>query len=462
MYDKMRMTKEAIRLCIKRKDLCDNPELNERVYLHNKGFVEIRNLEKYTQLRDLFIEGNELTKIENLDAQKRLRHLNLQKNKLERIENLDCCPELKYLDVSSNNISKIDDLSRIGRLESLVMKKNKLSKPDSIRNVVHIKRLRELDLSNNKINCSLEGILEILSQCKSLKILSLKGNPISKIKNYRKLVISRCLKLTQLDGNPICKEERRRCTSWGKVIMNGGSFDEADAANRQELNKIRSEQSQANAQQRSLHHGRDDISTSSKTIGSSVLESIKKAFGFIDSSRHASSNISWSSHRYLDHTHSHDLDIVHDKRLSMKKELEQVRYIVESQRLEIHHLKEQLGEQQLREEVGVKGSVVSPNHDAGRIEDSERDMSYSFIKNQEMAEMAKLGLMAGLSQSQPANQAEICTDVDFFATNGSKSSLPATQKQYNRSSTLVSMPGVQEFDPFSIFPPVPPPRNASM
>jgi len=36
---KMRMTRESIRLCIKRKELIDNPEQNERLYLNKKGFT---------------------------------------------------------------------------------------------------------------------------------------------------------------------------------------------------------------------------------------------------------------------------------------------------------------------------------------------------------------------------------------------------------------------------------------
>ena len=79
---KMRMTRESIRLCIKRKELYDNPELNERLYLNHKGFTEIRNLEKYTQLVALFLDSNALTKIDKLDAQTCLQILHLQNNKI--------------------------------------------------------------------------------------------------------------------------------------------------------------------------------------------------------------------------------------------------------------------------------------------------------------------------------------------------------------------------------------------
>lgn len=349
----------------------------------------------------------------------------------ETIENLDCCLELKYLDISSNDISKIDNLSTLQSLESLIMKQNRLSKPDSIRNVIYMKKLRELDLSTNKINCLPEVILEILSQCKSLRVLSLKGNPIAKTKHYRKLIISRCKKLTHLDGNSICKEERRRCTAWGKVVTDGGSFDEADGADRQELNRIKTEESEANALRRS-RHGSDDGSTSSKNISSSVIEGIKKAFGLTDSSRQPSSNISWSSRMNLDASHGSDQvsGSLHDKRKSMKKELEQVKGIVESQRVEIHQLKEQLD--QIESNEGAKQRS---------IEDSERDTSYSFIENEQLAKKA-------------ANATPILSDlqdVDFFAAPNN-----GTQQQHiNRSSSMVS-------NPFAIFPPAPPPRNVSM
>ena len=76
------MTKDSIRLCIKRKELYDNPELNERLYLHHKGFTEIRNLENFTHLESLFLEANALTKIENIANKRHLQSLYLQNNKL--------------------------------------------------------------------------------------------------------------------------------------------------------------------------------------------------------------------------------------------------------------------------------------------------------------------------------------------------------------------------------------------
>ena len=369
-------------------------------------------------------------------------HQRLNYNIIERIENLDCCKELRYLDISSNSITKIENLSSLQHLETLIIKQNQLSKPDSIRNVIHMKRLRELDMSSNKINCSPEGILEILSQCKALRILSLKGNAIAKSnKHYRKMVVSRCKKLTKLDGVDICKEERRRCNSWGAVVTNGGSFDEADEASRQELNNILSEKSEANVLRRSAHgvaaHGSDDGSTN---IGSTVMEGIKKAFGLVDTSRQPSSNISWSggtSRRNIDLSYDGGDD-------ALKQELDYLSGIVESQRQEISHLKEQLGKKQSQQsstkEVAGNNSSIQDILSS----DSEFDTSYSTKQNQEIAEKASLGVVRDMQQSIQG----------FFVGTSSMQ-----QQNSNRSSSMVVN---GEYDPFSIMPPLPPPRHSSM
>ncbi|KAL7532794.1 hypothetical protein ACHAXR_004854 [Thalassiosira sp. AJA248-18] len=440
----MMMTKEAIRLCIKRKDF--DPVEIKRLYLHHKGFMEIRNLSSFTHVTHLFLEGNALTTINKLNAQKRLQSLYLQKNKLERIENLDCCLELKYLDVSNNLISMIDDLSRVLSLESLIVSQNLLSKPDSIQNVVYMKNLRELDLSKNKINCTPESILEILSKCKSLRILSLKGNPIAKTKHYRKLVISRCRKLTHLDGNPICKEERRRCNTWGKVVMNGGSYDEADEAGRQELEQIKFEKSEANALRRSLHGlGSDDGSTGSnksKSISASVIENLKRTFGLIESDRAPSSYIDLNSKRL--------------SKAELFSELEKVRSIVQSQRSEIIQLKEELG--QKPSEEGVEETLLMLNSilDAGHTitDDSERDTPYSHAQNEQLAKKASLKELQQLSADvQRSNVQQVTTVADV---KGNSFGVNA-QKPNNRSLMCA---GLEDFDTFSIMPPAPPPRHA--
>ena len=199
---------------------------------------------------------------------------------------MNCLTNLKYLNLAQNAISKIEELESLTCLETLIISQNEISMTEFVKNLSLIPKLRELDLSMNKINCNPESILCILADCRSLRILSLQGNPFvcnKKMPHYRSLVISHCKKLSQLDGRRICSEERRRCNAWGEVVLNGGTFDEANEADRQELIKIRLERSQKNAERRSsLSQSRLSSSSSSdrsSSIGSSVLESVKRTFG---------------------------------------------------------------------------------------------------------------------------------------------------------------------------------------
>jgi Leucine-rich repeat (LRR) protein len=207
-------------------------------------------------------------------------------------------PELKVLDLSQNAVSQIDDLSYCANLETLNVNRNELSTVKSIKNVVLIPKLRALDLSSNKLGGEYAGFLELLSQCSHLKDLSLKGNPITKtMPHYRRMVVSKCPGLKSLDGKAICKEERRRCNAWGAVVANGGTFDDANEADRAELNKILTEISKKNASKRATSNhriSREAPSSAtpwqgqmsldaglSKAIGEGIATAAKKAFEYI-------------------------------------------------------------------------------------------------------------------------------------------------------------------------------------
>lgn len=71
----MQMTRQVLLDLCKEHKLYRTPALNDKLYLNFKGFTRIENLEEYTDLRALFLEGNALDSLEGLSALKELRCL---------------------------------------------------------------------------------------------------------------------------------------------------------------------------------------------------------------------------------------------------------------------------------------------------------------------------------------------------------------------------------------------------
>jgi dynein assembly factor 1 len=105
------MSLEEIRLSCLENNGYETPELNDKLYLHFRGFKQIANLDAYTGCKALWLDSNGLEVIENLDNLKELRCLYLSKNLINTIQGLDSLQQLVLLDLSNNRVTKIDGLA---------------------------------------------------------------------------------------------------------------------------------------------------------------------------------------------------------------------------------------------------------------------------------------------------------------------------------------------------------------
>ena len=118
------MTLGYIKQLCKEQKLYQTPELNDKLYLHFKGFAKIENLNEYTGLKTLWLESNAISKIENLDNLTGLKCLFLHQNCISKIENLDQLKELDTLNLSNNLLKKIENLETLKTLSTLQVSHN--------------------------------------------------------------------------------------------------------------------------------------------------------------------------------------------------------------------------------------------------------------------------------------------------------------------------------------------------
>lgn len=210
------------------------PHLNKNCYLHFSGFHKIENLDRFINLRVLYLEGNRIEKIENLNKLNSLACLYLQNNYLSKIENLQDNTNLVILNLSGNKIKKIENISCLPKLENFYIEKNEIKTPEDIQDITECKSLTLLDIQSNLIDDRSEEIIEVFSKVPQLRVLYFKGNDVIRnIVNYRRTMIVKVEHLTYLDDRPVREEDR----IGAKAYLEGGY--EAEAKARQEYKALK-------------------------------------------------------------------------------------------------------------------------------------------------------------------------------------------------------------------------------
>ena len=238
------MTPKLLQQICRSLDLYQTPELNDKLYLHYKGFTAISHLEPYSGLRVLYLEGNALTSLAGLDAQQELRCLYVQENSLEALDSLCLLPQLFTLNASTNFLTSLSlpagrELATVlPRLHTLSLQNNRLSALESLESLRGHPTVAVLDLQHNRIGAQqqvetadqqLDALLALLHSLPQLRVLYLLGNPLlAHVSNYRKKTLAALPQLTYLDERPVFEEERRMVAAWSR----GGVEEEREEKGR--------------------------------------------------------------------------------------------------------------------------------------------------------------------------------------------------------------------------------------
>mmetsp|Transcript_13528 Transcript_13528/g.20320 ORF Transcript_13528/g.20320 Transcript_13528/m.20320 type:complete len:530 (+) Transcript_13528:120-1709(+) len=142
----------------------------------------------------LVLSFRSIGRIENLVGLESLVKLCLDNNQIKEIINLEHLVNLRWLDLSFNNIQKIQGLKTLKHLEDLSLYSNKVS---VIEGLEQCTSLQCLSLGNNKID-SLDQVMR-LRQLRSLRMLTLAGNPICEESEYKMIVLAYVDALNYLD-----------------------------------------------------------------------------------------------------------------------------------------------------------------------------------------------------------------------------------------------------------------------
>ena len=156
------MTAAAIQQITKEMKQYITPSLNDKLYLHFKGWKKLEPcLGEYVGVRALWLEGNGLQKIENLENLTALRCLYIQQNLIETLEGLSANVDLSAINCSNNSMRCIGHISHLTTLSTLQIANNRLQTAADVEHLRLCPSVSVLDMQNSRPDDP--AVLDVLS-----------------------------------------------------------------------------------------------------------------------------------------------------------------------------------------------------------------------------------------------------------------------------------------------------------
>jgi len=210
-----RMTPEVLQECCIKGQGYREPELNEGLLLHYKGFRRVANLAPYVNVRTIWLECNGLARIEGVNMLKNLLQLYLHSNCIKRIENLDGLSSLRLLNLSNNSIERVENLETLHSLENINLAGNKIVDIEGLEGFKQCQSLRSVNMSRNYVEDGEAYVGFWQAALPEVQCLYLHQNPCSRtLKDYRRRVVSSLKALRWLDERPVWEFERVGAEAW--------------------------------------------------------------------------------------------------------------------------------------------------------------------------------------------------------------------------------------------------------
>jgi hypothetical protein len=111
--------------------------------LRNAGIQDVTGLEAFTNLRQLYLDGNTLREIPDLDGMTLLRRLDFSGNQVYKLHALPT--GLEWLDVADNQLWDVDDITGLAQLTFLDISDNRITELPTLQGLAQLETM----LANN-------------------------------------------------------------------------------------------------------------------------------------------------------------------------------------------------------------------------------------------------------------------------------------------------------------------------